>query len=121
MIALMLLCDDIGLNWEVTSLTANRSVRMGGVHVHQFFWMCHADKKCPAPRIAQLAANRIRSVPVLGRYLQDLDVIFIDELCTLSATTLTAREMILGKVRCSTQPFGNLKVNARQTTTSCHR
>ena len=109
-IALMLLCDDVGLNWELTSLTANPSVRMGGVHVHQFFRMCRADEKCPAPRIAQLAANRIRSVPVLRRYLQDLDVLFIDELCTLSATTLTAMEMILGKVRCSTQPFRNLKV-----------
>ena len=47
---------------------------------------------------------------MLRRYLQDLDVIFIDELCTLSATTLMAMEMILRKVRCSTQPFGNLKV-----------
>ena len=109
-IPLMLLCDDVGLNWEVASLTGNRSVRMGGVHVHQLFWMCRADEKCPAPRIAKQAANRIRSVPVLRRYLQDLEVIFIDELCTLPATTLTAMEMTLGKERCSTQPFGNLKV-----------
>ena len=109
-IALMLLRDHLGLNWEVMSLTANRSVRMGGLHVHQLFRMCRADEKCRAPRIAKLAANQIRSVPVLRRYLQDLDVIFMDELCTLSATTLPAMEIVLGKVRCNTQQFGNLKV-----------
>ena len=109
-IALMVLCDELGLKWEVTSLTANRSVQMGGAHVHQLFRMCRAEKKCPAPRIAQMAVNRIKNVPVLRRYLQDLDVLFIDELCTLSAATLTAMEMILGQVRRSSQPFGNVQI-----------
>ena len=77
-IALLLLCDDLGLNFEVTGWTAKQSMRMVEVYVHQLLRMYCAHKNCPAPRIAQLAPNWMRSVPVLRQHLQHLHVNFID-------------------------------------------
>ena len=97
-----------GLTWETTTTTANIAVRNGGVHLHVLLGLLKDDSNRSAPAMAQHALRRIYADDIQRRYLQDLDVIFFEEIGTCDDRLLTVLDLVLQDVRRSSQPFGGV-------------
>ena len=110
--ALHALCDRLRLKWEVTSIMAFMAVMAGGMHAHALGRFHKDDSRCTAARMAEYAMTRLRTCPVLRRYLQELDVLFISEYGNWTDRLITAFDMLLREVRRSSHPFGNLMIIA---------
>ena len=110
--ALMYFSRALGLKTQFTANFAFLAVRGGGCHVHQLARFHKDDSRSTFARMAQYAMNRLRANPVLRRYLQELDVLFIGEFGNWTDRLLSALDTLLREVRRSSHPFGNLAIFA---------
>ena len=110
--ALAQLAGSLGLKWEYTSTTAFVAVRGGGAHIHHLGRFHKDDSRTNYARMAQYAMNRMQANPVLRRYMQELDVLFIGEFGSWTDRLLSALDTLLREVRRSSHPFGNLMIIA---------
>ena len=110
--ALMDLARSLGLKTQLTANFAFLAVRGGGCHVHQLARFHKDDSRSTFARMAQYAMSRLRANPVMRRYLQELDILFIGEFANWTDRLLSALDALLREVRRSDHPFGNLAVFA---------
>jgi hypothetical protein len=94
-----LCCLCMGLNGIATSLVADRSKELGGVHFHRLVGMKGRSDATSPGRAAELASQSICRRPEMLEFLRRLDFINLDELGVFSAEHLGIFAIILRYVR----------------------
>ena len=105
-----LYCLCMGLNGIATSLVADRSKELGGVHFHRLVGMKGRSDATSPGRAAELALQSIYRHPEMLEFLRRLDFINLDELGVFSAEYLGIFDIILRYVRSSSSFMGGLFV-----------
>jgi hypothetical protein len=105
-----LCCLCMGLNGIATSLVADRSKELGGVHFHRLVGMKGGSDATSPGRAAELALQSIYRHPEMLEFLRRLDFINLDELGVFSAECLGIFDIILRYVRGGSSFMGGLFV-----------
>jgi predicted GIY-YIG superfamily endonuclease len=105
-----LYCLCIGLNGIPTSLVADRSKELGGVHFHRLIGMKgNCDTASPG-RMAELALQSIYRRPEMLEFLRRLDFVNLDELGVFSAEYLGILDIVFRYIRGNSNFMGGLFV-----------
>ena len=101
-------------HWELTAVGAMFAQNGGGVHIHRLFGFRPGKSNLwVTPHgLASTALARLRKYPHLRRRLQELVVLYIDELGQCGAQLLYALHLVLTKLRGNELPFGGVFVFA---------
>ena len=97
----------MGLNCLVTAVMAERASQLGGIHLSQLM-MIPVRKGVPPGRLAEMAYLELMKAPDKLALLRRMDVLFIDEVGQVSCELLATLDMILRRVRLSTQFMGGI-------------
>ena len=98
-----------GLNGMVSSVVADRSKTLGGVHIHQLFAIPVSERLHTSPgRAAESAIVNMYRKPELLYLWQRLDFLFIDELGAVSGELLATMDIIARHVKESSSFFGGM-------------
>lgn len=102
------------LNVGLTSLTAERSLQLGGTHLHQMFCIMetHGQKTSQLDRIVKSAVQSLENNNKKLSILLKLQVLAIEEIGLISAEMLSAIDGILRKIKASNLPFGGVLILA---------
>jgi len=98
-----------GLNVMTTALMSERAQLLGGIHLHKVFNL-PVREGTTVQRLAELALHSIYGNPELTALLLTLDVLFVDELGQMSSGTMACLDIILRRLRDSSQFFGGVVV-----------
>ena len=100
-----------GLNFMVTSLSAERSLCFGGSHIHELFALPVSQN--PSVSISvEKSLQRLLFDPCRQLMLQILDILYIEEVGMVSAQQFAAMDAILQQIRNVHVPFGGVLVLA---------
>ena len=105
-----LYCLCMGLNGIATSLMADRSKELGGIHFHRLIGMKGKSDATSPGRAAELALQSIYRRPEMLEFLRRLDFVNLDELGVFSAEYLGIFDMIFRYVRGNSNFMGGLFV-----------
>ena len=105
-----------GLNTNLGSLMSERSRQLGGIHISNFF-MIPVNEKASPGRLAELSIAKLLRNPKQLAVIQALDVFILDELGQISAELLATMDIILRRIRNSTEFMGGVLILA--TLDSC--
>jgi len=109
--AIGLLCMSRGLNTGLGTVMAERGKQLGGQHFSKWFLIPVNERATPG-RLAELAIARLMRDPKQLALIRSLDVFLIDEFGQVSAETLAVLDIILRRVRQSTDFMGGVLVFA---------
>lgn len=104
----VLCCATRGLQFFVTAEKAERAQEFGSFHIARLFQLNRRKKGMSARRWADASLLRLQKHPELLYILRTVDVIFIDEIGTVSASMWSAMDMILRHVRNRKDMFGGV-------------
>lgn len=96
--------------YEITSLTANRSIKLGGIHIHALFGF-KVRRGYEIERFEDLFSDSkiyFHNNPEKYLLLQKLEVLFIDEFSLVGLQTLLAIDHVLKYVKGKNIPFGGI-------------
>ena len=100
-----------GLNCMVTSLAAERSASVNGKHINALFpFPVEVSSTCES--LARNALSRLQRDAVRSRYLQCLDVLFVEEISMISSEMWAAIDHVLQTVCSNYVPFAGKLVVA---------
>jgi predicted GIY-YIG superfamily endonuclease len=105
-----LYCLCIGLNGIATSLVADRSKELGGIHFHRLIGMKGNSDTTSPGRAAELALQSIYRRPEMLEFLRRLDFVNLDELGVFSAEYLGILDIVFRYVRGNSNFMGGLFV-----------
>jgi hypothetical protein len=105
-----LYCLCMGLNGIATSLVADRSKELGGIHFHRLIGMKGNSDTILPGRAAELALQSICRRPDMLEFLRRLDFVNLDELGVFSAEYLGILDIIFRYVRGNSNFMGGLFV-----------
>ena len=94
-----LYCLAIGLRGITTSLVADRSKELGGIHFHQLVCLLGRADNCSPGRAAEMALANLYRHPEALEFLKSLDFLNLDEFGVFSAENLAIFDMIMRYVR----------------------
>jgi hypothetical protein len=98
-----------GLFSVLTAVMSERASQLGGIHISQL--MCIPVRKgVSCGRLAEMAYLDLLKAPDKLALLRQMDVLFIDEFGQVSAELLATMDMIMRRVRNSSQFMGGLLV-----------
>jgi predicted GIY-YIG superfamily endonuclease len=98
-----------GLYCILTAVMSERASQLGGLHISQL--MCIPVRKGVANgRLAEMAYLELLNSPEKFSLLRRLDVLFIDEFGQVSAELLATMDMIMRRVRNSSQFMGGILI-----------
>ena len=109
--AIGLLSMSRGLNTGLGTVMSERSKQLGGQHLSKWFLIPVNERATPG-RLAELAIARLVRDPKQLALLRSLDVFLIDEFGQVSAETIAVMDIILRRVRDSTDFMGGVLVFA---------
>ena len=87
-----------GLRIVMTALMAQRAIHLGGIHIHKLFYL-PVKRSMTIQDRAETALQSLLRHPVTLKFIQTLDVLFLDEVGQISSELLTCLDIILRKVR----------------------
>jgi hypothetical protein len=96
-----------GLNTNLTALMSERSRQLGGIHICNFFLIPVNEKATPG-RLAELAIARLLRNPKQLALIKVLDVVLLDEFGQVAAELVCVIDIILRRVRESTDFMGGV-------------
>ena len=101
-------------HWELTALGAMFAQNGGGIHLHRLclFRPGKSNLWTTPQSLAATALKRLQQQPHLVRRLQELIVLYIDELGQCGSPLLLGLHLVLSKVRGNDLPFGGVFVFA---------
>ena len=100
-----------GLNCVVTSLAAERSAALAGKHLNALIPF-PVEKYPSAESLSKKALSNLQRSPIKSRILQNLDVIFFEELSMICSELWAATDPVLQVVTSNYVPFGGKLVVA---------
>jgi hypothetical protein len=99
----------LGLRCVLTAVMSERASQLGGIHISRL--MSIPVRKGASPgRIAEMAFLELLKTPERLGLLRRMDVLFIDEFGAVSAELLSTMDMIMRRVRNSSQFMGGILV-----------
>ena len=100
-----------GMKGIATSIVADRSKALGGMHIHLLCSLTAGDRNNLSPgRAADTAAANIYRKPELLYFWQNLDFIYIDELGAVSAELMATIDIVARHVKRSSRFMGGMLV-----------
>ena len=87
-----------GLKVAVTALMAQRSVHLGGLHLHKLFHL-PVKRMASCHSVSESEIQGLLRNPVSLNILKMVDIIFLDEIGQVSAEVLSSLDLILRKIR----------------------
>ena len=105
--AVGLLSMSRGLNTGLGTVMSERSKQLGGQHLSKWFLIPVNERATPG-RLAELAIARLVRNPRQLALLRSLDVFLLDEFGQVSAETLAVMDIILRRIRASTDFMGGV-------------
>ena len=109
--AIGLACMSRGLNTGLGTVMAERAKQLGGQHLSKWLLIPVNERATPG-RLAELAIARLVRDPKQLALIRSLDVFLIDEFGQVSAETLAVLDIILRRIRGSTDFMGGVLVFA---------
>jgi hypothetical protein len=103
-----LYCLCIGLNGIATSLVADRSKALGGLHLHRLLGLTARDDNVSSGRKAELALQHLYAFPEKLGLIRALDFINVDEVFVLGGQYLSILDMVARYTRKDSRPFGGI-------------
>lgn len=100
----------MGLNVSMTSLLADRSMSLGGVHLHLMFKIPVSDSAMNVNRLAELTIIKFHKSPTSLYYLRQLDVLFCDEGGQMSCDIWATLDIVLRTIRESSLYMGGILI-----------
>ena len=100
-----------GLHCVVTSLAAERSAALAGRHLNALIPF-PVEKSSSAESLAKTALSNLQRSPVKTRFLQNVDVFFIEEMSMISSEIWAATDHVLQVITSNYVPFGGKLVIA---------
>ena len=100
-----------GLNCIITSLAAERSASLNGKHINALIPF-PVDKSATCDLLAKVALSRLQRDPTRSRYLECLDVLFIEEISMISSELWAAMDHVLQVICSNYVPFAGKLVIA---------
>ena len=93
-----------GLNSMITSLAAERSASLNGKHINALIpFPVEVASTCES--LARNALSRLQRDPVRSRYLENLDVLFVEEVSMISSELWAAIDHVLQTICSNYVPF----------------
>ena len=105
-----LYCLCLGLNGITTSLVADRSKQLGGIHFHQLVGLKGHSFTTSPGRAAEMALQRMYRYPTMLELIRRLDFLNIDELGVFSAEYMGILDMVFRYVRGNSKFMGGIFV-----------
>ena len=94
-----------GLHCMITSLAAERSASLNGKHINALIpFPVDAGSTCES--LARVALSRLQRDPIRSRYLQSLNVVFVEEISMISSEIWAAIDHVLQTLCSNFVPFG---------------
>ena len=94
-----------GLHCMITSLAAERSASLNGKHINALIpFPVDAGSTCES--LARVALSRLQREPMRSRYLQSLNIIFLEEISMISSELWAAIDQVLQTLCSNFVPFG---------------
>ena len=100
-----------GLNCVVTSLAAERSAALAGRHLNALIPF-PVEKHASAESLSRTALSNLQRSPIKSRFLQNLHVLFVEELSMISSELWAATDYVLQVITGNYVPFGGKLVIA---------
>ena len=107
MVQLLFYARCCGLNFIVTSLSAERSLTFGGTHLHELFALPVTN----SPRVTTSIDKSLQKLMFDNArriFLQRLDVIYIEEVGMVSAEDFATMDIVLQTIKNVPLPFGGV-------------
>ncbi len=98
-----------GLGVALTANMSERALQLGGIHINKMFCIPVCEGTTVS-RIAEIAITNLARKPKRLGFLRQMDVLAIDELGQVSAETLAVMDIVLRRVRCTSQYMGGVFV-----------
>ena len=105
--AVGLLAMSRGLNTSLSTVMSERAKQLGGQHLSKWFLIPVNERATPT-RLAELAIARLVRNPQHLALIRSLDVLLLDEFGQVSAETLAVLDIILRRIRDSTDFMGGV-------------
>ena len=105
-----LYCLCLGLNGIATSLVADRSKQLGGIHFHRLICMPLETNSHSPGRCAELALQKLYTYPEMIEFIRRLDFVNLDELGIFSAENLGILDMVFRYIRSTSSFMGGVFV-----------
>ena len=109
MSSLILQTMSLGLWCCVAALMAERSLVLGGIHLHKLFEIPVHESAMPHCMV-ELVLLRLYKNSLALYILQTIDVLFVDELGQLSAQLISVLDIIMRCIRNSNQYMGGVLI-----------
>ena len=87
-----------GLKIAITSLMAQRSVHLGGIHLHKLFHL-PVKRSVTLHNLDESAIQALFHHPVTLKILKMIDILFLDEIGQISSEMITCLDIILRRIR----------------------
>ena len=100
-----------GLHCVVTSLAAERSAALVGKHLNALIPF-PVEKYASSESLSRRALSNLQRFPIKSRFLQRIDVLFVEELSMICSELWTATDYVLQVVTANYVPFGGKLVIA---------
>ena len=100
-----------GLHCVVTSLAAERSAALAGKHLNALIPF-PVEKYASSESLSRRALSNLQRFPIKSRFLQRIDVLFVEELSMICSELWTATDYVLQVVTANYVPFGGKLVIA---------
>ena len=108
-IILLMYAISKGLKCCITAIMSKRAIQLGGIHIHKLFCL-PGHNKFTLHRLAEIALISLQLKIERFRFLQLLNVIFIDEIGQVSSELVSTLDIILRKLRNNDIFFGGLLI-----------